>query len=169
MRRLGIGAGGKILQNIEEDENDAGIWDIAGSKILNVQIINSIDFHNMTGLSPPPTPIDAQTYADEGLPFYDLYREKESKIRGAFDGVKAVVEIESEFARTAGFHSMVEPKESYDVEERVQYPEQPINVPIVMLDVDDTVPLFKSVNAPDDEWDEEESEEVWKGSELSKG
>lgn len=153
MRRMGIGAGGKIIQNIEEDENDASIWDIAGSKMLNVQIVDSVDFHNMTGLPPPPTPINAQTYANESLPFYDRYREKESKISGAFEGVKGVVEIGTDFGGAASVDSEADAEQVNNTHEMVQYPESSIHVPVVMLDVDDNVPPFKSVHESDDEWD----------------
>jgi hypothetical protein len=59
---LGIGAGGTIIQHIERDENDPRIWDVANSKILNVQIIDSTTFRLVTRLNPPETPISAQTY-----------------------------------------------------------------------------------------------------------
>ena len=161
---MGIGAGGKIKQHIEEDDNDAGIWDTANSKFLNIQIINSIDFHNITTLPPPETPIDVKTYADAGLPFYDLYREKESEISGAFHAIKGVAQIEMESARTALSDTLMDGTGEQDThnEGREQCPELSIEVPIVMLDVDDTATPFKSVNAlvDDDEWQSDtESEE----------
>lgn len=107
----------------------------------------------MTGLPPPPTPINAQTYANESLPFYDRYREKESKISGAFEGVKGVVEIGTDFGGAASVDSEADAEQVNNTHEMVQYPESSIHVPVVMLDVDDNVPPFKSVHESDDEWD----------------
>lgn len=155
---MGIGAGGKIMQQIEEDENDSRMWDLANSKMLNVQIINSVDFHNITGFPPPPTPIDAQTYADQGLPFYKLYQAKSSKVTGAFDGIKGVVQAESEQVNVSSFDPEADIKQKSSMRRERKYPEEPIEIPIKMLDIDDTLPPFKSINEPDHEWDESEVE-----------
>jgi hypothetical protein len=74
-----------------------GIWAVAHSKILTVQIINSIDFPAITGVPSRPTAIDAPTYAAQGLPFSELYRDKPtSAISGAFGDIKTVSPIEQE-------------------------------------------------------------------------
>jgi len=38
-----------------------------------VHIINSEQFRQVTGFDPPPSPIDAQTYIEFGLPWFELY------------------------------------------------------------------------------------------------
>ena len=43
----------------------------------------------MTGLSPPPCPISAETYQELGLPYYKLFEET-SSIKGDFEDVKSV-------------------------------------------------------------------------------
>ena len=50
-------------------------------------------FQQVTGKAPPPTPISAKTYADQGLPFYKIYGEK-STIKGDFNGIKTVKELD---------------------------------------------------------------------------
>ena len=94
---LGIGPGGSITQHIERDENDPRIWDVANSKILNVQIIDSTTFRSLTGLNPPRTPINAQMYKQMGLPFYSLWRDegKEDGVAGAWGGLRGVAEVAS--------------------------------------------------------------------------
>ncbi|KLU90642.1 hypothetical protein MAPG_10494 [Magnaporthiopsis poae ATCC 64411] len=72
-RMLGLGAGGFIRQKIEPDTNDPRIWDVANSRILNVQLLDSRSFRAVTGLPPPDTPISAATYSSMGLPFYRLW------------------------------------------------------------------------------------------------
>ena len=150
---MGAGAGGKIKQNIEEDENDARLWDTANSKILNVQMINAIDFYDVTGLAPPSTPIDAKTYENEGLPFFELYKEKTSSIKGNFEGIKGVVETEAMDLGAQGHIHEVGSTHQHSKPMIQNYPEQSINVPVRLLDVDDTIPAFMSINTPDEEWE----------------
>src|SRR5271154_3035491 len=97
LTQLGVGAGGSIMQHIERDENDPRIWDVANSKILNVQIIDSTTFRLVTGLNPPETPITAQTYKQMGLPFYRLWRDegKEDGVAGAWGGLMGVADVAS--------------------------------------------------------------------------
>lgn len=90
---LGVAPGGLIKQCILEDTNPATIWERDYAICFNVQILNSAMFQQVTGRAPPPTPISAKTYADEGLPFYKIYGET-SAIKGDFDGIKSVKEID---------------------------------------------------------------------------
>ena len=92
--RLGLGIGGKIRQQIEKDEEDPRIWDVANSQLLNIQIINAFDFFALTGIAPPPTPINEYTYAEHGLPFYEHYRDTPAlDIGDAFKNVQSVGQI----------------------------------------------------------------------------
>lgn len=42
---------------------------------IEVHIVNSAQFMRITGHQPPPTPVDAKTYTEDGLPWFDLYDE----------------------------------------------------------------------------------------------
>ena len=65
---------------------------------FNVQILNSERFSQVTGFAPPNTPISAQTYAAQGLPFFDIYNEK-SVVKGDyFEGIKSIKTIDKEKA-----------------------------------------------------------------------
>lgn len=89
---MGIAAGGLIKQTIVKDENDPTIWDTDNGIIFNVQILNSSAFEAVTGKAPPKTPVTAKTYAANGYPYYDIYDEKPSGIKGDFSGVQSVAE-----------------------------------------------------------------------------
>lgn len=89
---MGIAAGGLIKQTIVKDNNDPTIWDTGNGTIFNVQILNSTTFEAVTGKAPPETPVTAKTYATHGYPYYDIYDEKPSGIRGDFSGVQSVAE-----------------------------------------------------------------------------
>jgi hypothetical protein len=47
-------------------------------------------------MEPPESPITARTYAQHGLPYYVIYNEKPSGIKGDFSGVKSVAEKDLE-------------------------------------------------------------------------
>ena len=92
---MGVAAGGLIEQCILPDTNPADIWQRDRTICFNVQILNSASFREVTGREPPETPISAATYADEGLPFFEIYKET-SNIKGDFEGVKSVKAIDKQ-------------------------------------------------------------------------
>lgn len=59
-----------------------------------VQILNSKTFEAVTGKAPPETPVTAASYAKEGLPYFDIFDEKPSGIKGDFKLVKSVNTID---------------------------------------------------------------------------
>ncbi|KAF2246981.1 hypothetical protein BU26DRAFT_567307 [Trematosphaeria pertusa] len=91
---LGVGAGGSIEQHIERDTHDPRIWDVANSKLLNIQIVDATTFRTVTGLNPPETPISAQTYQEIGLPFFKLWRDELSAdgVAGQWDSITGVAD-----------------------------------------------------------------------------
>jgi ubiquitin len=93
---MGIGVGGLIRQTIVKDPYEPHVWDSDGGTIFNVQILNSAVFKSVTGMEPPESPITARTYAQHGLPYYGIYNEKPSGIKGDFSGVKSVAEKDLE-------------------------------------------------------------------------
>lgn len=93
---MGVGAGGFIKQSIAADQNDPTIWEADNGTIFNVQILNSAVFKAVTGKQPPETPITAKTYASYEFPYYDIYDEKPSGIKGDFSGVKSITEKDLE-------------------------------------------------------------------------
>ena len=52
---MALGAGGNLGQSIEKTK-DERLWDWGASKLINIQILNSVAFKAFTGLS-PVTPI----------------------------------------------------------------------------------------------------------------
>jgi hypothetical protein len=95
---MGLAAGGLIKQSINEDKYPASIWDTENSILFNVQLLNSDSFVAVTGRAPPSTPIDAKTYKQHGWPFYDIWMEEKTGIKGDFDAVKSVGEMDESLA-----------------------------------------------------------------------
>lgn len=90
---MGIAMGGKIEQAIQKDFEDPNSWLKGHTMIIPVQILNSTAFRQVTGVDPPPCPIDASTYAERGLPFFKLWEEP-SSVAGDFEAVRSVRELE---------------------------------------------------------------------------
>lgn len=86
-----LAAGGLIKQNVVELTQREYKRTVAVE--LNVQIVNSINFQNITGCSPPSTPISAATYLENGFPFYSLYEEP-TTISGPSFGIKSIGQID---------------------------------------------------------------------------
>ncbi|XDG05127.1 hypothetical protein ABKA04_004742 [Annulohypoxylon sp. FPYF3050] len=90
---MGIAMGGKIEQTIQKDFEDPNSWLKGHTMTIPVQILNSTAFRQVTGVDPPPCPIDASTYAERGLPFFKLWEEP-SSVAGDFEAVRSVRELE---------------------------------------------------------------------------
>jgi hypothetical protein len=105
-RVLTLGAGGTIKQQIEADTNDPRIWDVHNGKLLCIHFLNSAHFEAVTGLLPPPTPVTAEVYAAEGLPFYELYTEKYSSvgINSGLITIKSLGQLDAERECQPSFH-----------------------------------------------------------------
>lgn len=102
VKEMGLAAGGLIQQVIAPDRYRASMWDVEASIMLNVQILDSESFCQVTGLPPPPTPVDAQTYAQHGYPFFEVWGEEKTGISGDFGEVKSAAQIDAERAAERG-------------------------------------------------------------------
>ena len=89
-KRMAIGAGGAISQNIKRDLQDPASWDPSRAIRLNIQILNSLAFEKVTGLIAPPTPISFNTYKSLGIPAFQYYVEDTQAVSGDFGGVLSV-------------------------------------------------------------------------------
>ena len=77
---MGLGAGGAMKQKLYPDPYGIETWDQDNYGRIFIHIINSAEFFAFTGLNPPPTPIDAKTYTEYGLPWFDLYDETKGDV-----------------------------------------------------------------------------------------
>jgi ubiquitin len=93
--QMSFAAGGSIKQTVHVDDNNPRLWDCARAKICNVQVLNAARFEELTRMAAPPTPVNMQTYATCGLPFFDIYNEEPSNVHGAFEKVKTVAEMDT--------------------------------------------------------------------------
>ncbi|SPO07462.1 uncharacterized protein DNG_10156 [Cephalotrichum gorgonifer] len=144
---LSIGAGGSIKQHIERDKHDPRIWDVGSARILNVQIVDArTTFRRVTGLDPPPTPVNTATYHNLGLPFYQLKSldtdmgDEPGDTLNSWGGIMGVAEVEEKKLRKGKVSQggkAVRGEESFDF-------------PVVLLEADDSVPKFRSIRSVED-------------------
>jgi hypothetical protein len=94
---MSMAAGGYIRQKIIADTYEPEIWDVDRTTMFNVQILNSASFQRVTGLSLPPTPIDAAAYAKLKLPYFRELEEPPPvnvQPNTVWRGVKSVSQID---------------------------------------------------------------------------
>lgn len=73
---MGIRAGGRIAQKIYSDQYGVDTWDLENVGHAMLHIVNSRHFEEITGQAPPPTPLNAEQYSEQGLPWFQLYDEE---------------------------------------------------------------------------------------------
>ena len=79
-REMALGAGGRMQQKIYPDRHGPQVWDPGNSGRVRISLANGRHWRELTGLAPPPTPIDAAAYAAAGLPWFALYDETETSV-----------------------------------------------------------------------------------------
>jgi hypothetical protein len=87
---LAIGAGGTIAQTIKPDPTDKRCWDLANSKIVNIQILNASEFKTLTGHEAPSTPIRASKPVTAERIALKSQAMNVPSAEGAFDAIQGV-------------------------------------------------------------------------------
>lgn len=92
--RVGLGAGGKIVQKITRDPHGLQAWEPAHSSRCFVRLCLAEDWQRLTGSPPPHPPTTARNYAWAGLPWFDYDNDKPA-VPGetALSGVNSVNQI----------------------------------------------------------------------------
>lgn len=93
-KEMAVAAGGKINQTIRPDTLPRGFWDADYTTAFNVQILDATSYRCVTGEYAPESPINEATYADKGLPFFAYYNELPTGIRGNFQEIRSVNELD---------------------------------------------------------------------------
>lgn len=67
---LGLGAGGRMTQRIHADPYGPAAWDLADERSTTIHLVPPAEFERLTGSPAPPSPVDARTYTEAGLPWF---------------------------------------------------------------------------------------------------
>ncbi|KAI0832186.1 hypothetical protein F5Y06DRAFT_307499 [Hypoxylon sp. FL0890] len=74
-----------------------------------VRMLNGAAFRRVTGRELPPSPIEASTYVDKGLPFLAMYEEP-SAVAGDFDVIGRVNKIDQSRGTAQGYEAQADPR-----------------------------------------------------------
>jgi hypothetical protein len=70
---MGLGAGGRMRQEVYADDRPLADYDQTGSRRVFVHLCSAAQWTAITGEVPPPTPVDRDAYVRAGLPWFDFY------------------------------------------------------------------------------------------------
>jgi hypothetical protein len=95
---MGLGAGGKMRQEIYQDPYDFADWDQTMTRRCFVHLCNSLVWRQVTGTNPPHPPLTAKEYQQAGIPWFDYYRDDLKPLKGSerLAGVKSVAQLGEE-------------------------------------------------------------------------
>ncbi|MCP4572673.1 MAG: hypothetical protein GY838_10015 [bacterium] len=97
---MGLGAGGRMRQEIYDDEFGLDAWEFDHGASCFVHIANSLTWRAITGEAPPTLPPTAKQYSKAGLPWFDWYDEGRGATKGS--GVLARLKTIKEFGIVKG-------------------------------------------------------------------
>lgn len=103
---MGFGAGGRMKQEIYEDQWEAEDWDLAMAQETKVEIYDAVRWFDLTGQLPPTEPVTAKTYSEYGLPWFEYYRDDMEVLEST--GRLASLKSVQEKARQTGDESVPE-------------------------------------------------------------
>lgn len=95
---MGLGAGGRMRQQIYTDTHPMEDWDLRVSSRCFVHIANSLVWRSITGSDAPTAPPTSAEYTRAGLPWFDYYAEGRTAVEGSgiLAGIKSVFTLGKE-------------------------------------------------------------------------
>lgn len=89
---MGLGAGGRIRQEIYRDTFSQDDWRDAPSSRVWVHLVAAGAWHQLTGEATPSTPVNADAYIRAGLPWFDYFDAELQDVEASkkLAGVKTV-------------------------------------------------------------------------------
>jgi hypothetical protein len=92
---MGLGAGGRMRQEIYADERKKGGYDPDRSWRVFVHLCSAAQWTAITGEAAPATPVDREAYVRAGLPWFDYYDADSTDVPASetLSGVKTVGEV----------------------------------------------------------------------------
>jgi hypothetical protein len=92
---MGLAPGGRMRQEIYDDDFDMDVWDLRSGSRCFVHLANSLVWRAITGKEPPTTPPTSRTYAKEGIPWFEYYADGQTALPGSgvLSRLKSVVQM----------------------------------------------------------------------------
>ncbi len=95
---MGLAPGGRMRQMIYTDRRPMDDWDQRHSGRCFVHIANSLVWRQITRADPPTVPPTSEAYTRAGLPWFELYDERQTPVAGSgiLAGLKSVLQMGKE-------------------------------------------------------------------------
>lgn len=106
---MGLGAGGRMRQEIYEDDRDLSDYDESGSARTFVHLCSAAQWTAITGEAPPETPVDRNAYTEANLPWFDYYDADRDDLAPA-EPLKRVISVGQVLGGDDEAHSPVPPE-----------------------------------------------------------
>ena len=92
---MALAPGGRMRQEIYDDEYGLDAWDLDHSSRCFIHIANSLVWRDITGANPPTTPPTAREYTRAGLPWFEYYDDGQPALEGStiLQKLKSVVQV----------------------------------------------------------------------------
>lgn len=89
---MGLGAGGRMEQEVYADDRSLEDYDPSRAQRVFVHLCSAAQWTAITGEVPPPTPVDREAYVHAGLPWFDYYDADATDLPASsiLSGVKTV-------------------------------------------------------------------------------
>lgn len=99
---MGMAPGGRMRQEIYDDEYGLDAWDQRHASRCFVTVANSVQWRAIAGEQPPTRPPTARQYADAGLPWFEYFGSDATALAGAekLEGLKSVGTIGKQLGQT---------------------------------------------------------------------
>ena len=93
---MGLGAGGRMRQEIYADDYGIDTWEPEPDRTVRVDLVDALAFEALTGITVPGPPVDAATYTSHGFPWYDLLAPSKQDIDAAekLASVRSIADLE---------------------------------------------------------------------------
>ena len=101
MGSMGLAAGGRMRQKIYPDPHGLDVWRTAPSARVFVHLAGALLWQRITGETPPPSPVTAEEYVNQQIPWFDLYDEHVPALGGS-ERLRAVKPVREMDAKTSG-------------------------------------------------------------------
>ena len=91
---MGLGAGGRIRQEIEEDSYGVEVWDLDHPARCFVHLARAEQWQALTGRPAPTSPPTAEQYRRAGIPWFD-YEAAGAAVPGSdvLAGIRSVAQV----------------------------------------------------------------------------
>jgi hypothetical protein len=113
---MGLGAGGRIKQEIYADEYGIEAWESSRPQRCFVHIFNSMRWREVTSENPPHPPMTQREYKRTGIPWFDYYRDDLKPLPGS-DKLAEAKSVQTVLGTLGG----LPPDESMEPQLIVQY------------------------------------------------